>query len=106
MQKYTFSVVSTGVYRLIFTKLSVNIELLLGFGTVYSDFDGSVRLRDVAMVTDLRRMSTKIDTPHLHPVNWHLTMVFPPPNAIFSKTRQFSGQNHIIIIRISPVNDH
>ena len=27
--------------------------------------------RDVAMVTDLWRVSTKIDTPRLHHVHWH-----------------------------------
>jgi len=43
----TFPIVSTSVYRLIFTKLSANIpvEQLVGFITVYSNCDGSLKGR-------------------------------------------------------------
>ena len=68
-QKY---VVFTRVYGLIFTKLSENIERLAGFiiGLLYLNCDDSLK-RDVAMVTDLWRMSGKIDTPRLYSVHWH-----------------------------------
>jgi len=62
-------VVSARVYRLIFTKLSVNVERLVGFIAVYLNCDGLSR--DVAMVTDLWRESEKVYIPCLHSVSWH-----------------------------------
>jgi len=38
-------VVSIRVYRLIFTRLSANVEQLVGFITVYSNCDGSIKGR-------------------------------------------------------------
>jgi len=38
-------VFSTRVYRLIFTKLSANIEQLVGFITIQSNFNGSIKGR-------------------------------------------------------------
>jgi len=66
-------VISTRVLGMIFAQLSINIEGQVGFITADSNCDG--RSRDVAMVTDLCRVSAKINTPRLHFVRWHFTTV-------------------------------
>jgi len=58
-------ILSITVYGLIFTKLSGSTDQVVE--------DATVRSRDVAMVTDLWRVSTKMDTPHLYSVRWHST---------------------------------
>ena len=61
-------VVFTGIPGLMFTKLSAGIEQVMGFIEI-----ATARLRDVAMVTDLWRISAKIDTLRLYSVHWHST---------------------------------
>ena len=59
-------VVSTRLYRLIFTKRSANVERLVNFITVYSNCDGSIKGRCYG---------NRLMAPYLHSLRWHSIIV-------------------------------